>query len=71
MMFFEREDAPDEQKQSHASEDYMVYNPFARRHFSHPLAPRSLVTIKKGERISIGDKVTTNDQHLWRDPSLH
>lgn len=50
---------------------YKVYNPFARRHLTQPLAPKSVATVKQGETIVIGENVETNDQRLWMDPSLH
>jgi hypothetical protein len=48
-----------------------VYNPFARRHFSHPSSVQSVHPLKKGSQLVIGKQLNTNHHVLWADPALH
>jgi hypothetical protein len=48
-----------------------VFNPFARRHFSHPSSVQSVHPLKKGSELVIGKQLNTNHHVLWADPALH
>jgi hypothetical protein len=49
---------------------HKVYNPFARRQFSHPSSVQSSLPLKKGARLSFGKQLNTNHDILWADPTL-
>jgi hypothetical protein len=50
---------------------HKVYNPFARRQFSHPSSVHSARPLEKGTQLVIGQNIHTNDHVLWADPALH
>jgi hypothetical protein len=50
---------------------HKVYNPFARRQFSHPSSVHSVRPLEKGTQLVIGQNIHTNDYVIWADPALH